>query len=230
MEKTSIKCSSKEHMESDAICYCQICQIYMCNKCDNIHLKLCPNHCPYNLNKDSIENFTGICKEEFHSNKLEYFCKTHNKLCCVACISKIKGKGNGQHTDCTVCFIEDIKEHKKNNLNENIKSLENLSHSLQESINEIKKLFEVVENNKEILKIKVQKIFTKIRNCLNDREDEIILEVDKQFDSLFLNKEIIKEGENLPNKIKNSLDKGKIIQKDWNDDNLKLMINDCINK
>ena len=229
MEKINIKCSSKEHIESDSISFCQICQIYMCNKCDNIHAKLCPNHCPYNLNKDLKEIFTGICAEEQHLNKLEYFCKTHNELCCVACISKIKGKGNGQHTDCTVCFIEDIKENKKNKLSENIKCLEVLSLSFQESINEIKKLFDVIEKDKESLKIKAQKIFTKLRNCLNEREDEILLEIDKTFDSIFLNKEIIKEGENLPNKIKNYLEKGKIIEKDWNNDNLKLMINDCVN-
>ena len=222
MEKTNIKCSSKEHIESDAISFCQICQIYMCKKCDNIHVKLCPNHCPYNLNKDLKEIFTGICTEEQHLNKLEYFCKTHNKLCCVACISKIKGKGNGQHTDCSVCFIEDIKENKKNKLSENIKCLEDLSLSFQESINEIKKLFDIIEKNKEELKLRAQKIFTKLRNCLNEREDEILLKIDKTFDSIFLNKEIIKEGENLPNKIKKYLDKGKIIEKDWNNDNLKL--------
>ena len=130
MEKTSIKCSSKEHMESDAICYCQICQIYMCNKCEKLHSGLFTNHHLYKLEHDNDDIFSGICQKENHLDKLDYFCKNHNMLCCAACISKIKGKGNGQHTDCTVCFIEDIKEHKKNNLNENIQSLENLSHSL----------------------------------------------------------------------------------------------------
>ena len=43
----------------------------------------------------------GLCKEENHSNILEYFCKSHNVLCCAACINKIKGKGNGQHSYCT---------------------------------------------------------------------------------------------------------------------------------
>ena len=172
MEKTSIKCSSKEHMESDAICYCQICQIYMCNKCDNIHLKLCPNHCPYNLNKDSIENFTGICKEEFHSNKLEYFCKTHNQLCCAACIAKIKNKLNGQHTDCTVCVIQEIKKEKRKKLNENIKYLEDIQTNLSILINEVQILYKNLKKNKDNLKQKVQKIFNKIRDGLNEREKQ----------------------------------------------------------
>ena len=92
MEKKNKKCSSKDHIEIEAKSYCQLCQIYMCDKCDKIHLQLCPNHCPYDINKDTKEIFTGICKEENHLNLLDYFCKTHNKLCCAACISKIKGR------------------------------------------------------------------------------------------------------------------------------------------
>ena len=69
------------------------------------------------------EIFTGLCQEQSHKNKLEYYCKNHNKLCCVACLCKIKGKGNGQHSDCKVCYIEEIKEEKMRKLNENIKYL-----------------------------------------------------------------------------------------------------------
>ena len=67
----------------------------------------------------------------------EYFCKTHNQLCCAACIPKIKNKKNGQHTDCEIYLIEDIKDKKKNKLNENIKCLEDLSNILENTINEL---------------------------------------------------------------------------------------------
>ena len=46
------------------------------------------------------EIFTGYCKEEKHNNELSFFCRTHNQLCCAACLSKITKKGNGQHADC----------------------------------------------------------------------------------------------------------------------------------
>ena len=229
MENKKKKCSSLEHIEADAISYCQQCKIYMCNKCENIHLKLCPNHCPYNLNKEIDEIFTGICKETNHINELEYFCKTHNKLCCVACISKIKGKGNGQHSDCDICFIEEIKEQKKNKLKENIESLEKLTNTLQQTINEFKIILEKIDKNKETLKLKIQKIFTQLRNSLNEREDQLLNEVDKQFDNLFFNKDIIKNNENLINKINIILEKGKLVNKDWNEEKLSSMVNDCIN-
>ena len=62
-------------------------------------------------------------------------------------------------------------------MGENIKCLEELSKNLQNSINELIILFENVNKSKEELKLKIQNIFTKIRNILNNREDELLLEV-----------------------------------------------------
>ena len=159
----------------------------------------------------------------------DYFCKNHNVLCCAACISKIKGKGNGQHADCEICFIEDIKDTKKNKLKDNIKLLEDLSNTLNQSIINLKNILEKNEKDKEQLKSNIQNIFTKLRSALNDREDELLLEVDKNYENIFSNKSFDKEGENLPKKVNKFLDKGKLIDKEWKDDNIKLMINDCIN-
>ena len=224
------KCSSKNHKEFNAISYCQECNIYMCNKCTNIHLDLCQNHHSYNLNIDIQEIFTGICQEKNHLNTLEYFCKTHNALCCAVCITKIKRKGNGQHTDCNVCNIEDIKEEKKNKFDKNIKYLEELLNIINPSIDELKKIYEKINKNKDNLKLDIQKIFTQIRNVINEREDEILLEVDKKYDELFFKEEFIKESEKLPSKVKFNLEKGKKITNEWNNDNkLNSLINVCIN-
>ena len=171
------KCFSEEHKEIDAISFCPECRIYMCNKCDNIHSSLLKNHHhPYKLNKEG-EIFTGFCKEKNHCNRLDYFCKTHNQLCCVVCLCKLNEKGEGQHKDCNVCSIEVIKEEKKNKLKENIKCLEDLQNKFNKDINKTKEIFEKIEKDKEDLKLKVQNIFTKIRNALNDREVQILLEI-----------------------------------------------------
>ena len=99
----------EDHVQIDAISYCQECKIYMCDNCSKYHSKLFKNiHHQFkkDINNDDINNiFTGLCKEQNHSIELEYFCKTHNVLCCAKCISKIKQKGNGQHTECDICFI-----------------------------------------------------------------------------------------------------------------------------
>ena len=229
MEKQ--KCSSKKHEEIDAIIFCQECRVYMCNKCENFHSELFLNHHQVKLNNDnSKEIFTGFCDEKNHLDKLEFFCKNHNKLCCASCIIKIKKKGKGQHSNCNVCIIEDIKKEKKNKLNENINILENLSNSIEKSINELIIIFEKINKNKEDIKMNIQKIFTKIRDIINKREDELLLEADKEFDNIYFKEDIIKESQKLPNKIKLSLKKSKLIDKEWEDDNkLNSLINDCIN-
>ena len=219
------KCSSNEHLEINAKSYCQKCEIYMCNKCEKIHSGLCPRHNIYNLNENIKEIFTGYCKEEYHSIKLEYFCKDHNRLCCGFCLCKIKGVGKGQHNECNACFINEIESEKKKKLKENIKTLEDLLFSLEKSINEIKKLYEQLNQNKEEIKLKITNIFTKIRNALNEREDKLLLEVDKQYNNIFSDENII---ENLPNKIQLSLEKGKKIDKEWKNNELIYNINGCI--
>ena len=38
----------------------------------------------FNLDKNENEILTGYCQEKKHNIELEYFCKTHNQLCCAA--------------------------------------------------------------------------------------------------------------------------------------------------
>jgi len=223
------KCSFKEHKEIKAIFYCVECKVYLCNKCENFHSKLFEKHVIFNIENCTGEIFTGNCKEENHQIKLEYFCKSHNQLCCAACIAKIKKNENGKHKDCEVCLIEDIKDEKKNKIKENIKFLEELSNNLQQTLDLLTTLFEKIKTNKEELKINIQKVFTKVRNELNNREDALLLEVDKKYDEIYFNENIIKETKNLPNKIKLSLEKGNKIEKEYDDNKLSLFINNCIN-
>ena len=231
MKNDRIKCSSKKHSDNDAINYCQECRINLCNKCEKLHSELFENHHQYKIDKDSSEIFTGFCKEPNHLEKLSFFCKDHNELCCSSCVTKIKDNRYGKHANCKICFIEDIKEEKKGKLKENINNLENLSSTLNESINKLKKIFEKINENKEELKLKVQKIFTKLRNTINEREDKLLLEIDNTFNNLYLKDEFIKETEKLPNKVKESLEKGKNLDKEWVNDNsdLKSVINNCLN-
>ena len=202
----------------------------MCNKCENFHSKLLQKHQIFNLEKENEEIFTGICFEEDHQDKLEYFCKTHNVLCCPACIAKIEKNKYGTHKDCNVCIIEEIIDEKKNKIKENIKYLEDISNNLEESLKIIKNIVETIKKEKEEIKMKIQKIFTKLRNEVNNREDELLLEVDKKFDNLFFNENIIKESEKLPNKIKLNIEKSKLLENEYDEDNkLSLFINNCIN-
>ena len=224
-----MKCTLNEYKEINAIKFCPECRIYMCNKCDNYNSSpIFKNHNTYNITKEE-EIFTGFCKEKNHFNKLEYFCQNHNQLCCVTCLCKLNEKGEGQHKDCDVYYIEKIKEEKKYKLKENIKCLEKLFSKFNESMETLKNIFENIDKEKENLKLEIQKIFTKIRNTINNREDELLLSVDIFFNEKYFNEELIQKGKKLPKQIKVSLEKGKLIDKEWTDDNnLNSYINDCI--
>ena len=166
MEIQNEKCSSSKHSEINAVSYCPYCKKYWCNKCLNFHSEMFEDHKTINLNQKN-EIFINKCKEENHNDKLEFYCKNHNILCCVACTSKIKEKGDGQHHDCNVNLIENIKDEKRNKLKENINSLEKLNNQIDQSINKLKEIYEQINKNKDDLKLKVQGIFTKLRSALN---------------------------------------------------------------
>ena len=227
MENNQKYCTFKDHSTINAINYCFICRIYMCNKCENFHSKMFESHKSINLDKITKDLFTGYCKEENHPFELEYFCKTHKQLCCAKCVIKIGNKKDAIHKNCQVCSIEDIKEEKINQLNTNIQKLEELSKNLKEEIDNLHDIFEKVTLKKEEIKLDIQKIFSKIRSALNDREDKILLEVDEIFDKNFIKEENLKEGEKLPNKVKISLEKCKNINLE--NEKLNSLINDCLN-
>ena len=229
MENQSKKCSSNKHLNIDAISYCYNCKKYLCNKCQIFHSDLFENHKLINSNQELNDIFEDICKQENHNIKFEFFCKNHNILCCSSCICKIKNEKYGQHTDCDVCLIKEIKDEKKDKLEQNIKLLEDLYNNFDKTKNELKELIEKVNKDKEEIKIKIQKIFTKIRSALNEQEEKLLKEVDQNYDNNFIKDSAIQNCEKLPNKIKKSLEKGKNIEKNWNENNLNSLINDCIN-
>ena len=229
MKQEIINCSFKDHTKINPIIYSQDCNIYMCNKCEDFHSKLLKNHHTYNLKNNINSIFMGICKEKNHLNSLKYFCQNHNQLCCAACVSIIKDKDNGQHSECDVYPIEEIVKEKKNILKENIQLLQDLSKDIEKKILALKCFFNKINKNKKKLKLKLKKIFTRIRNEVNKREEKLLLDIDKKFDDNFFKEDFIIESEYFPEQIKENLEKGRFIDKEWNKNTLVDLMNDCIN-
>ena len=65
-------------------------------------------------------------------------------------------------------------------MKDNIKYLEDFINKIEQSIKELKKIYEEMNEKKEDLKMKIAKIFTNIRNSLNEREDKILSDIDNQ--------------------------------------------------
>ncbi len=133
----------------------------MCRICENYHSKLFDNHNSCNLNSNPDEKII-ICTEKNHSELLKFFCKNHNQLCCASCICKIKNQEYGQHSNCDVTTIEEIKENKENKIKDNLNILKNLSNNLNSTIEKFKNISQKINENKEHQKIKVKKYSPKL--------------------------------------------------------------------
>ena len=227
MEDKSPKCSSVEHSKIDAAIFCQTCKVFLCNKCqNNFHSKIFPNHQIDNLSQEKKDIFTGICYEKNHLSKLDYFCRNHNLLCCAKCISKIKDENNGQHKDCNIIPLEEIKAEKEKIFNENCNKLKEISNNLDNKINQFKILKEKINKNKEDLIINIQKVFTKIRTDLNEREDKLINKMEETYKHLFFDEKNSKEIERLSINVKQILDSANNIKEENNE--LSNVINNYI--
>ena len=143
---------------------------------------------------------------------------------------KIKGFGNGQHSDCNICFIKDIKEEKRDKMKQNLLYLE-YSTDLDFLIKKIKEAYEEISEKKEKLKIKIQKLFTKIRNEINKREDQLLIKVEKVYEQYFFHKNLNKYIDKVTNQIDLSINKGRILLDESNNNentNLINLINECV--
>ena len=74
--------------------------------------------------------------------------------------------------------------------------------NINTNIEDLKRVIEKSDRDKENMKLKIQKIFTQIRNALNKREDQLLINIDKKFDRYLIKIELLKEGIDLPKKIK----------------------------
>ena len=169
-----------------------------------------------------------ICDKENHNLELKYFCKTHNMLCCSNC-----KKESGNHYKCDINDINEIKDSKLNELKKYLIILEDFTNPSNNKINNLKKLFDKKNMEKEYLKIEVQKMCTKIRNKLNNREDLLLYKIDKIFNDLYFDEKLMRDIEKLPKKSQKNLEKGKLINEKGNsineeNNNLITIISDCI--
>ena len=112
---------------------------------------------------------------------------------------KLKQKIIKNHKDCDICLIKDIKEYKKKVLKDNNIYLKNFleNYEIQMSLEKIKKLSEEIIAKKDNLITKIQKIFTNIRNALNEKEDKLLLDIDEYYNNIYYKEDIIKKSEKL---------------------------------
>ena len=233
MEKSIKKCQSKSHAPKKAVKYCLNCNKYLCEICAASHNKSDRKHELFSIEKEMKLNIAGTCTEPNHPNKLNYYCLTHNNLCCAACLCKIKEIGDGQHTECNACFIGKIKDKKKKKLYDNLNFLEDFSQNIKKVLKAIKKIYEKTKPKKEELKLNISNTFDNLKNMLDNRKKELLNELENLYEKFSFSDEFIKKSKKLPSKLEYYLKKGINLLDKWEEDEkngkLNLLINDCIN-
>lgn len=195
------KCSNKSHKEEkESQSYCPQCSIYMCSECEKIHENFFSIHKIFKTKskesekENNYENiypiFSGLCTKKKHNNiPLEYYCKNHNFLCCTCCIIKLNSIGHGDHKDCEIVLIKEVENDKKNKVKENLQKLNKLSQEFNNIIESINEIVNKANENKNNLITKVQKIFTTIRDKINQKEDSILKEIDNKYNQKIISKD-----------------------------------------
>ena len=89
---------------------------------------------------------------------------------------------------------------------------------LNESIEKINIIYDKIDETKKELKTKIQNIFTKIRNELNEREDKLLMELDNNFNETYFNENLQKISKKLLNKLNICMEEGRKIDSQFNDE------------
>ena len=100
--------------------------------------------------------------------------------------------------------------------------MQDISKSLEPTINEFKLLIDEVNKNKEELIKEIQKAFTNLRNALNKREEQLLLEVEEINKEKYFDDNMIKESEKLFERVKKCLESVNILKDKKNELNYEI--------
>ena len=204
MEAKKNLCFKEDHKKKRILAkeFCPECKKFYCEDCLVFHQSLFSGHKTRELTNKII--FKGICNENQHSEKYEYFCKTHNKLCCSKCIIKINDNNTqGEHSKCDYCGLKEIQPKKEKEFKEKRSEIKNNLEKLEkESLENFYKYRDNKEDEKEKLKDKIVKTFQNYEKALTERKNKLLSDVEKISKSFQL-EEYEKKIEILTNKIGN---------------------------
>ncbi|VDI69710.1 Hypothetical predicted protein [Mytilus galloprovincialis] len=162
-------CQSR-HISKAAEEYCPVCEEAFCSDCKDHHklLRATKNHqvisiAEYNKLPPFIREIKQDC--DVHGDRFDFFCPTHNELCCKRCITTTHSECKGSKV------IEDFVEFSKSStsIDEYKQTLKDVEENIQNAIVDRKNNLEDFENQTQA-----------IRKQIKDKR----IEINKHFDNL----------------------------------------------
>ncbi|XP_067659727.1 E3 ubiquitin-protein ligase TRIM45-like [Haliotis asinina] len=172
--QTDLLCTNDDG--NQAVCWCQECEEFLCEYCQNLHNRFKATR------RHVVETFTdttlgsmyveSVCK--LHNRyPLEYFDKSCNSLICAKCRL-------GGHADHDVADLNEAADTAKGRIEEHEKNVSAYRISHQAYLKNISKAMNDTKKTSSDLKKAIHHSFHSLRTKLDQREKELIIELENQ--------------------------------------------------
>ncbi|XP_048246718.1 tripartite motif-containing protein 45-like isoform X2 [Haliotis rufescens] len=172
---TEILCTNEDD-GNQAVCWCQECEDFLCEYCQNMHgsVKLTRKHVLQNFSdmEPTVSNIPAFCS--IHKHHLLYlFDKSCKKLICVKCRFD-------DHADHEVVELDVVADTVTKQLNHNTDELSALQARQQSHMQSIRQGTESTDRTHNTLKETIGHTFQSLKSQLDQREKELLIDLESQ--------------------------------------------------
>lgn len=167
-----------EHPDKEATAYCSKCKKFLCEECENRHMRRFEfmSHKSY-VTKDFETDssvFAGKC-EKHPAHTLDFMCKTHWTLCCSEC-----RKDDEAHKSCLVVPLKNIEIKIVNGKYEKTKRdyMERVERAKELPLEKLGQREELFTAELERITEKITDHFAKLREAINKKEGELLAKLE----------------------------------------------------
>ncbi|XP_048244725.1 uncharacterized protein LOC124121846 [Haliotis rufescens] len=159
---------------NQAVCWCQECEEFLCEYCQNMHssVKLSRNHAVHNfgdITPKKLENETNCNIHERYP--LHLFDKSCNVYICCQC-------RRGEHADHEVDYLDEAAEGVTQRIEQHRKDLSALLSRQQTHLQSIRQETQLTNRTQDTLRKTIEHTFRSLRSHLDQREKELLIDLE----------------------------------------------------
>ncbi|XP_048252517.1 E3 ubiquitin-protein ligase TRIM56-like [Haliotis rufescens] len=172
---TELLCTHEDD-GNQAVCWCQGCEEFLCEYCQNMHssFKLSRNHAVHNfgdITPQNLENGTHCSIHERYP--LDLFDKSCNMCICSQC-------RRGKHADHEVGYLDEAAEEVTQRIEQHGKDLSALLSRQQTHLQSIRQDTQLANRTQDTLRKTIEHTFRSLRSQLDQREKELLIDLECQ--------------------------------------------------
>ncbi|XP_071085120.1 uncharacterized protein [Haliotis cracherodii] len=161
---------------NQAVCWCQRCEEFLCEYCQNMHssFKLSRNHVVHNLGDITLQNLENGTNCSIHERyPLDLFDKSCNMCICSQC-------KRGEHADHEVGYLDEAAEEVTQRIEQHGKDLSALLSRQQIHLQSIRQDTQLTNRTQDTLRKTIEHTFRSLRSQLDQKEKELLIDLESQ--------------------------------------------------